>query len=167
MSDLLMMAVSVQCPFLISVWLILLNLSMSTFLWKCLYHCDIFLPTFCQYLVWEVAYYPLDPAFCSSLFTRVMSRVISPLVRILSQVSSFLLEDARVCVYVCVHRYLVCASLVFLLCITSLKITHSSFCIDLTPKFYNTWDKVTALFLFCFFASGSLLFFFLSLGSSC
>lgn len=26
----------------------------NLFLWKCrLYHCDIFLPTFCQYLVWK------------------------------------------------------------------------------------------------------------------
>lgn len=49
-----------QCNvvFIRSVWSTLLNLSMITFLWKCcLYHCDIFLPTFCQYLGWKVAYY--------------------------------------------------------------------------------------------------------------
>lgn len=52
--------------FIRSIWATLLNLSMITFLWKCcLYHCDIFLPTFCQYLVWEVAYYPLYPSFFS------------------------------------------------------------------------------------------------------
>lgn len=156
MSVLLMMTVSVQCPFLMSVCLILLNLSMSTFLWKCLYHCDIFLPTFCQYLVWEVAYYPLYPAFCSCPFTCVMSLSFA----FGKNSQSGLVFPIRRRVYVCVHRYLVCASLVFLMCITSLKITHSSFCIDLTPKFCNTWVNVTVLFFF-FYSHQVLHFFFL------
>lgn len=120
--------------FIRSIWATLLNLSMITFLWKCcLYHCDIFLPTFCQYLVWEVAYYPLYPSFF----------LFPPLpfghVMFLSLASGKSSQSGLVFPIggrVCVHRHLVCASLQ---CFFVHHLTHNShihlFCIDLTPKF--------------------------------
>lgn len=97
---------------------------------------------FCQYLVWKVAYCPLLSSFFPSSSFQICNVPISCL---LVRTQSGLVFPIRG--RVCVRAQASC--LCFLTVLFHFTHNHiQSFCIDLTPKFCNTWVKVTALSLF-------------------
>lgn len=139
----LMMMVSVQCPFFKEAF----GRLVSTSQWLpfsedvCIIVIFFYLP-FCQYLVWKVAYCPLLSSFFPSSSFQICNVPISCL---LVRTQSGLVFPIRG--RVCVRAQASC--LCFLTVLFHFTHNHiQSFCIDLTPKFCNTWVKVTALSLF-------------------
>lgn len=92
-----LMVVPVQCHFIKSIWPTPLTLSVITFLWKCLYHCDIFLLHFVSTVLGLKHYMLYPPRYSSQICIALLACLFWEEISI----RSFLALSGDKCVCVC------------------------------------------------------------------